>query len=81
MRIEFHPSIDEICNGLTIVHDLESSSRRLAIKASYSHLVRMKEELIKVKMFVIVLLSIACKIESWVHYKPKFNLKDATKLR
>lgn len=24
MRIEFHPSIDEICNGLTIVHDLKS---------------------------------------------------------
>lgn len=60
---EFHPSIAKIFNRwnlqrLCMISRLSSS--RLAIKASSSNLLRMKEELIKVKLVLIVtvLLSI-----------------------
>lgn len=66
IKIEFHPSIAKIFNRwnlqrLCMISRLSSS--RLAIKASSSNLLRMKEEIIKVKLVLIVtvLLSIACK--------------------
>lgn len=52
-------SIDEILQRLCMISRL--LLRRSAIKASYSNVLRMEEQLIKVKLFVIVLFSIACK--------------------